>query len=266
MKVLDTKGKEVGDKKLPDQFSESINPDIIKRAVLAIQSHNKQPYGADPDAGKKSSAELSRRRRKYRGSYGVGISRVPRKIMSRRGTRLNWVGAFAPGTVGGRRAHPPKAEKIIKQKINIKEKRKAIRSALSAAMEKDTVKNRGHDIPDNYPFIISNDFESLNKTKEVIASLANIGLKKELERSERKTVRAGKGKTRGRRYKRAKGPLLVVGENCSLSKAAKNIAGIDIVEIKKINTELLAPGTEAGRLTLFTENSINKLEKEKLFM
>ncbi len=266
MKVLDTQGKEVGDKKLPAQFKEEVNPDIIKRAVLAIQSHNKQPYGADPEAGKKSSAELSRRRRKYRGSYGVGISRVPRKVMSRRGTRLNWVGAFAPGTVGGRRAHPPKADKIIDQKINIKEKRKAIRSALAAAMEKEIVKERGHETPDNYPFIIGNDFESLKKTKEVIASLTKLGLDKELSRSEKKTIRSGKGKTRGRKYKKTKGPLLVVADNCTLSKAAKNIAGIDIVEIKKINSELLAPGAEAGRLTLFTENSITKLEKEKLFM
>ena len=84
---------------------------LIKRAVLTLQNNKRQRYGANPEAGKKVSAALSKRRRKYRGSYGHGISRVPRKILSRRGTSMNWQGAFAPGTVGGRRAHPPKAEK-----------------------------------------------------------------------------------------------------------------------------------------------------------
>ena len=123
LKILDTEGKESGKVDLPKQFSEPVRPGLIKRAVLAIQSHKRQPYGTDPRAGMKSSAELSRRRRKYRGSYGFGISRVPRKILSRRGTRMNWVGAFAPGTVGGREAHPPKASKKWAQKINKKERK-----------------------------------------------------------------------------------------------------------------------------------------------
>ena len=66
--------------------------------------------------------------------------------------------------------------------------------------------------------------------------------------------------------KKKKGPLIVVGDDCDLLKGARNIAGIDIVKIKNINTELLAPGCDAGRLTLFTENAVQKLEKEKLFM
>ena len=125
---------EVNRKKLPEQFSELIRPDLIERAVFAIQSHKKQPYGASPEAGKRHSARISRRRHKYKTSYGHGISRVPRKIMSHRGERFNWVGALAPGTVGGRRAHPPKAEKIVDQKINKKERKKAIRSALAATL------------------------------------------------------------------------------------------------------------------------------------
>src|SRR3989338_318436 len=118
--ILDLSKNKIGEIKMPPQFEEEIRPDLIQRDVLAIQSHKRQGYAADPLAGKRAAAKLSRRRRKYRGSYGLGISRVPRKILSRRGTRMNWVGAFAPGTVGGRRAHPPKAEKIWWQKINRK--------------------------------------------------------------------------------------------------------------------------------------------------
>ena len=121
MKIIDLKGKETGKKDLPKQFKEDIRPDLIKRAFLAIQSHKRQAYGSAPEAGKRASAKLSRRRHKYKGAYGHGISRVPRKILNRSGTRFSWVGAVAPHMVGGRRAHPPKADKIIEQKINKKE-------------------------------------------------------------------------------------------------------------------------------------------------
>ena len=129
---------------MPKQFDEEIRPDIIKRAVLVIQSNNRQPYGPFEFAGDRASVEVSRRRRQYRGSYGKGISRVPRKVLWKRGTQFGWVGARAPHTVKGRRAHPPKPESIWSQKINIKEKRKAIRSALAATLIPELVKSRGH--------------------------------------------------------------------------------------------------------------------------
>lgn len=266
VKIIGKENKESGKQKLPLQFSEAVRPDLIKRAVLALQSHRRQVYGADPRAGKKASAVLSRRRRKYKGSYGKGISRVPRKTMNRRGMQMSWTGAFAPGTIGGRRAHPPTAEKILELKINDKERLKAIRSALSATVNKGIVASRGHEVPAGYPFILSDDFESLNKTKDVVSYLDGIGLSKELERGSKKTVRAGKGKMRGRKYRKSKGPLLVVSDSCSAVKAAKGIPGVDIAVVSKVNVELLAPGTHAGRLTLFTKKAIEKMDKEMLFL
>ena len=93
-KIVDMNNVSKGKVNLPKQFSELVRPDLVKRAVFAIQSHNAQPHGAKPDAGMRASAEISRRRRKYKGSYGYGISRVPRKIMSSRGTRFSWTGAI----------------------------------------------------------------------------------------------------------------------------------------------------------------------------
>lgn len=266
IKIKTPTDAEAGKKKLPIQFSEPLREDLIKRAVHAIQSHARQQYGADPRAGKKVSATLSKRRRRYRGGYGHGISRVPRKILSRRGRQMYWVGAFAPGTVGGRRAHPPKPEKILSQKVNEKERKKAIRSAISATVDKKIVQERGHKIPEAYPFIISKEFESIDKTKQIKDILLKLGLTDEFKRSDKKRVRAGKGKARGRKYKKAKGPLVVVGSRCKLLKAAKNIPGIDIEIVSKLNAELLAPGTYPGRLTLFTEQAIDKLAKEKLYL
>ncbi len=145
--VLSLEGKEIKKIELPSQFSEELRSDLVKRAVLALQASRRQAYGAKKEAGKRASAKLSKRRRNYRGSYGYGISRVPRKILSRRGRRFYWVGAVAPGTVGGRKAHPPKAEKGWEQKINKKERRKAIRSAIAATINKELVESRGHRLP-----------------------------------------------------------------------------------------------------------------------
>ncbi|VVB80926.1 50S ribosomal protein L4 [uncultured archaeon] len=266
LKILNKESKETGKQKLPIQFEEEIRPDLIKRAVEAIQSHQKQRYGADPRAGKKQAARLSRTRRDYKGAYGKGLGRMPRKTLVRRGEHMIWVGAFAPGTVKGRRAFPPTSEHIIAQKINDKERKKATRSALAATVSKDAVTQRGHKTPANYPFILSTDIESITKTSELVKILETLGLKEELERAEEKKVRAGAGKLRGRRYKKTKGPLLVLSGKCNALKAAKNIPGVDATEVTSINAELLAPGTHAGRLTIFTQAAIQKLDKEKLFI
>ncbi|MBT7903537.1 50S ribosomal protein L4 [Candidatus Woesearchaeota archaeon] len=265
VKILTQQNSEKGKVKLPKQFDEPVRQDLIKRAVEAIQSHNRQPYGADPDAGNKHSSKLSRRRHNYRGSYGFGISRVPRKIHTRRGTRFFWVGATAPGCVGGRRAHPPKVEKIWSKNINVNERRKAIRSAIAATMIPELVEDRGHKLPDTYPFIIDNSFEQIEKTNEFEKILVTLGLTDELGRASRKTFRAGKARLRGRKYKKAKGPLVVVSTECPLLKSGVNVAGVDVVEVKNLNAQLLAPGSDVGRLTLFTEAAIKKLEEENLF-
>jgi large subunit ribosomal protein L4e len=263
--IINATKTEVGKRELPPQFSEPVRSDIVKKAVQAIQANTRQPYGADPMAGKRASAELSRRRRKYRGSYGIGISRVPRKILSRRGTRMNWVGAFAPGTVKGRRAHPPKAGKSWSQKVNTKERRKAIRSAISATVVKALVQKRGHLVPESYPFILDSKVQDIQKTKDARALLQKIGLSEELKRVSVKKVRAGRGTMRGRKYRKKTGPLLVVSGRCGLIDAARNISGTDVVSVDKLNAGHLAPGVRLGRLTLFTEKAIDRLEKEHLF-
>jgi large subunit ribosomal protein L4e len=258
-------GADKGEILLPAQFEEEVRPDLIKRAVLAIQSHKKQPYGSDPEAGKKYASKLSRRRRDYKTAYGIGISRVPRKIMSYRGSRFNWQGATAPNTVGGRQAHPPMVEKVIIKKINDKERRKAIRSAIAATAIKDLVVLRGHIVSD-YPIVLEDNTESIKKTKEARTLLNSLGLAKELERSSRKSLKTGNPRRRGRKYQKSKGPLLVVSKPCELMKSAVNIPGVDVIEVEKLNAEALAPGTHIARLTIFTKSAVEKLGTQKLFM
>lgn len=265
LNILNINGEKKGEKELPKQFQEGLRLDIIKRAVFALFSKRRRTYGTKPEAGKRPSVRLSKRRRKYRGSYGHGISRVPRKIHSRSGTRFNWTAAFAPGTVGGRRAHPPKSERKFKEKINRKERKRAIRSALAAILDKTLATPRGHKFPQDYPFILADEFESLKKTKEVRQAFEKLKLNEELNRATQKKIRAGKGKMRNRKYRTKRGPLVVVGHTCPLMKSSKNL-NVDVVDVRSLNTELLAPGTVPGRLTLFTENAIDILKEKKLFL
>lgn len=262
-KVMSLDGKAEKEIELPTQFDEEFRPDLIKRAVQVIQSRERQPYGAMEGAGMRAAASVSRRRRKYRGSYGKGIARVPRKILTRRGSQINWVGAFAPGTVSGRRAHPPKAWKIWGQEINAKERKKAIRCAIAATAMKAVVEQRGFS---QVPIIVTKAIEHLSKAKDVVDSLEKLGLKAELERASEKKVRSGKGKARGRKYRKKKGPLLVVSGKCTLQKAAAAIPGVDIAVVSSLNAQLLAPGTMPGRITVWSESAIEKMGKEKLFI
>ncbi len=258
-------GKIVKKIDLPRQFNEIVRFDIIKRAVLVVQSSRIVRYGSSPGAGQRYSSWISKRRRDYRTSYGKGISRSPRKIMWKRGMQLGWVGATAPNTVGGRRAHPPKAEKIWLIYINKKEKKKAIRSALAATLDLSLVKQRGHKINNLVP-VIDSKIEDVEKTKDVEKILLALNFKEELERTKQKKIRAGKGKARGRKYKYKVGPLIVVSKNCKLEKSAINLPGVDVCKVKNLNAECLAPGTKPGRLTIFTEEALNVMDKNKLFM
>src|SRR3989344_2833821 len=263
--ILNLEGKKIKEINLSRQFNEEFHPNLIWRAVITLQANKRQPYGADPEAGKGASAKLSRRRRDYKTAYGHGISRVPRKILWKRGSQFGWVGANVPGTVKGRKAHPPKSSKILIKKINKKENRKAIRSALSAVMNKDLVIKRNHKLPSIYPLAIENKFQDSSKVQEVIKILKNLGFEQELSRLTRH-IRAGKGKFRGRKYRNKVGPLIVVSDKCKLMQNSRNILGLDVIEVRNLNAELLAPGTQAGRLTIFTEAALEKLDKENLFM
>jgi large subunit ribosomal protein L4e len=231
------------DIELPAVFSEEYRPDLIKKTVIALQSTRRQPHGTYPYAGICSSA--------VGWGSGRGVSHVPRL---KNGSRA----AKVPQAKGGREAHPPVVDKIIVRRINKKEKAKAFRSAIAASICEELVRARGHRFEGEVPVIIEDRFEELVKTAEVITALSAAGVYADVERSKAsKKVRAGRGKMRGRRYKQRKS-LLIVTADAPL-KAAKNLAGVDVVTFDQLNTELLAPGTQAGRLTVWTESAVMRL-------
>ncbi len=227
-------------------FDETYRPDLIKKAVLAAQANRQQPYGPHMYAGLRTSAEGW--------GPGRGVSRVARLKNGSKSARI-------PQAVKGREAHPPKPETDRTEKINDKERKKAIRSALAATGNLELVTKRGHKFSAQLPLIAVDNLAALTKTKDVKSFLEAAKVWDDIERAKETTIRAGRGKLRGRRYKNAKSILIVTAEDNGIAKAARNLAGVDIVIFDQLNTELLAPGTHAGRLTIFTESAIAKLEE-----
>ena len=231
---------------LPQVFNTPYRPDIIQKSFNILHSNKRQSYGSDPLAGTKhATASVGK---------GRGQSRVPRLTQGR-------TAALAPCVVGGRRAHPPKAERIWKEKMNKKEKLLAKNSALAATKDKDIVTGRGHAFDEKItlPIIISDDFENIKKTKDMIAALEKIGVYDDILRSTNgKHIRAGRGKNRGRKYRIPKS-LLIVSTKDDLRKSSKNLCGVDITKPEQLNIEYLAPGGDAGRLTVFTKSALQQL-------
>jgi large subunit ribosomal protein L4e len=252
--VYDLNGKAKRRITLPNVFATEIRPDVIKRVVLAIQSHRLQPQGRDPMAGKRTTAISM--------GTGYGTARLPRVKGSRYPKAR--AGAFAPNTVGGRTTHPPTSNKRIYQKVNKKERQFAIRSAIAATADKKTVISRGHRIDEiaTLPLIVEDKIQEISQASEAKAVFEKLGLLPDLSRVENsRKIRAGKGKRRGRKRRHAIGPLFVIDVDKGIRKGMRNFLGVDVIEVDKINAELLAPGTVPGRLTVWTRSAIKTLKK-----
>ncbi|MFC7028594.1 50S ribosomal protein L4 [Halomicroarcula sp. GCM10025324] len=235
--IYDLDGEADGEITLPDVFETPVRGDLIAKAVTAAQANRKQDYGADEYAGLRTPAE----------SFGSGRGQAHVPKQNGRGRRV-------PQTVKGRRAHPPKAEKDRSKDINDKERKLAVRSALAATTDADLVAERGHEFDrEDVPVVVSDDFEDLVKTQEVVDVLEALGVHADIERADETKIKAGQGKARGRKYRRPSSILFVTSEEPS--RAARNLAGVDVATAREVNTEDLAPGGQPGRLTVFTKSA-----------
>jgi len=231
---------------LPAVFQTPYRPDIIRKSFNVLHSNKRQAYGASPLAGTRhATASVGK---------GRGMSRVPRLTQGR-------TAALAPCVVGGRRAHPPKAERVWKEKMNKKEKLFARQSALAATAQKEIVTGRGHHFDDKVtlPIILDDSFGKIKKTKDVIATFEKIGIYDDVLRSENgKHIRAGKGKRRNRKYRIPKS-ILIIASDEEITKSASNLSGVDCISPKGVNVEYLAPGGDAGRLVVMTQSALKHL-------
>jgi large subunit ribosomal protein L4e len=250
--VYDLEGASVGKLELPQFFDAPLRLDLIRRAVVAIQSTTFQPQGRDPMAGMRTTAE----------SIGVGhaMARVPR-VKGERYSRSN-LGALAPMTVKWRLTWPPVTSKRVKKKINRKELRQAMFSALAATTLNDVVRARGHRIqPDReLPIVVSDDVERMTKSSEALKLLKNLKIWEDIERASKRHYRGGRGSTRGRPLRSSVSALLVVDKKQDAQLAFRNFTGVTVVDAKSLNVNDLAPGTHPGRLTIWTQSALKSLD------
>ncbi len=245
--LYDVDGKVVGTVDLPPVFATDVRTDLIRRAVVAFAANRRQPYGAAPRAGMRHSVRWS--------GKGHGVSRVPR-------IRGTMIGAQAPGTVGGRGAFPPEVNRIWTKKVNEKERRKARNAALAASRDPHLVSSRGHRFSAkvSVPVVVKDELEEIESVSEAVAFLEAVGVHEDIARTKGGThIRAGRGKIRGRRYRVPRGPLLVVKDVAKVRQGFGNLPGIDVVAPAALNAEVLAPGGQPGRLTIFSASALEAL-------
>ena len=258
-KLYTIDGKQGKEITLPSCFTEAVRATLIQKIIEAKKTA--QPYAPKPLAGMAYSAsgKLKHHRKVWKSQYGRGMSRVPRKMMTRRGSQFNWVGATSPNTRGGRRAHPPKVLSLLGlARVNKKEMKLALKSALTATVSPEWLVKRYATLEDkkidNLPLVVESKIVTL-KSKDLISSLKKVlGETLYPLALQKKTIRSGRGKLRGRKYKNNLGLLLVVGNDEKVKTTAFDVKTANTVGV----TDLAVGGP--GRLTVYTEKAIEDLK------
>ncbi len=253
VKVLDMSGKPGDEIGLPAVFSTPLRPDLVQRAWWILHSHSLQPYGRDPMAGERTSAET------HNPPTGSGISRIPR-VKGGGTNRAGQAGGVA-STVKGRLPHPPRSEKVIRRKINVKERKLALNTAIAFTGDGTAVAWRGHKTGKlKFPVVVSDELEALEKTAALESFLRDLGLTDELRRVYGGVKRrSGTARMRGRTTRKKTGPLIVVSNDRGVGKAAASIPGVDVAVVDGLSVLPLAPGGVAGRLTIWTASALDVL-------
>ncbi|MEK6928901.1 MAG: 50S ribosomal protein L4 [Nanoarchaeota archaeon] len=249
--VYDNLGEKGSETEMPKIFNSPIREDIVAKYVESEKFVKRQPYSPYSEAGKRHSASgtISHKRHEWKGHYGKGISRTPRKTMSRRGTQFYWIGAEVSHTRGGRVAHPPQGI-YSHRKINKKEKNIATNSAFAATFNKEYIKKRYLTADSKMSSAV---IESLpKKSKQLFQTLEKIFSNSYNIILQKRHVRAGKGKRRGRKYKSAAGLLILTGKDEKF-----HFAGIDVKKITEVRILDLYP---LGRITLYTKKALEDLQ------
>jgi len=252
-KLIDKAGKAGKEIELPSNFSADVRKDILLKVFEATKRMQVMGSKIGAGAGYSASGILRHRRHVWKTTYGKGISRIPRKIFSRSGSSFNWEGATVSNTRGGRKAHPPKTEKKLFKKINKKEFLIAMNSALAGSVGEEYLKEKYGKSTKILPIIFEAGILDV-KTKEFLAVIKGLFGDAYENVLKKKSVRAGKGKTRGRKYKSNAGLLFVVGKDEKMNRK-----GIDIVRVGDLGVGDLAPNGVAGRFVVYTEKAVKEI-------
>jgi len=160
-------------------------------------------------------------------------------------------------------AHPLRVWRRWHRKVNLKQRRHALAAAIAATAVTPLVLARGHRVMNTpqLPLIFSDAVNNVAKAKEACQIFEKFHVADDIRRVRLALkIRAGKGKLRNRRFKNRKGPL-VIGDDKSknLSRAVRNIPGVDFLHVHRLNIRHLAPGGHLGRFCIWTESALKAL-------
>lgn len=253
VRVFDSKApnKVTGEVQLPEVFLAPVRSDIVSFVFANLNKNRRQAYAVKAKAGMEYNAE----------SWGPGraVARVPR--VSGSGTHRSGQGAFANSCRGGRMFNPTTVWRRWHRKVNLTQRRHAVASAIAASAVPSLVLARGHRINQvpEIPLVV--DSLQVSTTKELLKILESLGCGEELQAiHDTKKIRPGVGKARNRKWKVKKGPLIIY-ENSSVNvvKAARNIPGVEVCNVERLNLLQLCPGGHLGRFVIWTEAAFKKL-------
>jgi large subunit ribosomal protein L4e len=237
---------------MPAVLLAPIRSDIVHFVHTQMAKNSRQAYAVKDMAGMGHSAH----------SWGTGraVSRIPR--VSGGGTSRAGQAAFGNMCRKGRMFAPTKTWRKWHRKINTNQKRYAVASALAATALPSLVMARGHKISNvaEVPCVVGNSFESIQKTKDAIKALQGLGAFDDVEKAKAsRKLRCGKGKLRDRRHVARRGPLVVYSEDNGVVKACRNLPGVELANVERLNLLQLAPGGHMGRFIVWTQSAFEKL-------
>ncbi|XP_058808943.1 large ribosomal subunit protein uL4-like [Phymastichus coffea] len=238
---------------LPAVFKAPIRPDVVNFVHQQVSKNSRQPYAVSKEAGHQTSAE----------SWGTGraVARIPR--VRGGGTHRSGQGAFGNMCRGGRMFAPTKTWRRWHRRVNVNQKRYAIVSAIAASGVPALVQSKGHliqEVPE-FPLVVSDKIQEYTKTKQAVIFLRRIKAWNDIQKVYKSMrFRAGKGKMRNRRRIHRRGPLIVYGNDQGIRKAFRNIPGVDLMNVNKLNLLKLAPGGHVGRFLIWTQSAFEKLD------
>jgi len=251
---FDNPSEKAGSVPMPMAMMSPLRPDLVRYIHTCISKNKRQAYALSHRSGYQTAAE----------SWGTGraVARIPR--VPGGGTHRSGQGAFGNMCRGGGMFNPTKVWRRWHRKVNVTQKRHAIVSAVAASALPPLVMARGHrvDHVSELPLVVSNGAQSMQKTKQALEMLENLGCGTEMTKVyASKKLRSGKGKMRGRKYTMRRGPLVIYAEDSGISRACRNLPGVETANVNRMNLLQLAPGGSLGRLCVWTEDAIKKLNE-----
>eukprot|EP00922_Rhytidocystis_sp_ex-Travisia-forbesii_P057414 GHVS01085036.1.p1 GENE.GHVS01085036.1~~GHVS01085036.1.p1 ORF type:complete len:417 (+),score=65.07 GHVS01085036.1:186-1436(+) len=246
-------GKIVSSILMPNAFIAPIRPDLVRYIHTNMAKNKRQPFGVALNAGYQTSAE----------SWGTGraVSRIPR--VPGGGTHRAGQAAFGNMCRGGGMFAPNKTWRRWHRKINTTEKRHAVVSAIAATGIPALVMARGHRVDQvpELPLVVSDEMQSISRTKKAQQVLKVLGCEEDLDKVvDSRQLRAGRGKMRNRRYTMRRGPLIIYNEDSGVSKGFRNIPGVELCHVSRLNLLNLAPGGTLGRLTVWSASAFKYVQ------